>query len=1055
MKTSHAIPTNRFLVNAAGTLLASFALAACGGASGGGGSSSMFIAEVNNGFGVMLPYRTFKLENGQPTSTVIAIRSQQDIANNVSAANPILPMPTWPTAAVLPTGEPGNHYIVARFSAAIDPLSVLDPTQGGAVSNGLTGSITIVSIDPASGATSPVSGRGFIGGKTFSGTPDFLTGQLPFTSWVTLGSGTDGQPKPVAAIPEAFGFPGTQQSTGFAGAPELLGSNVFVFVIDNDANLLTHNTFPAGRQIRMRVSSGVRSTSGAPITEVGLASSTVGDDTVTPEVIVNATGSANLPQIVPGNGASNVDPSSTVRIAFTEPVQPFSLGTLDNGTPPLISSAVQMTFGPAEGVTNVPFVVRPVSIYDLSVMELIPAFPFPGAGPPSASCDTFSVVQVQVTPDQVRDLSPAANRNTEVAVTDFEVGQGIGLVNAPVAPDVIYAGRAGSEPGISVIDLNGFGQSTGNPAFDPFNPIVKGNSNFPNNPNVALQGPQLLPALKLGTCTVDGGSAGVFTLTKDSALNDKLIRAPLIDSVGDMALGQALDVAFNNSLPPFGCQSGNPNLCASTGKKRPTPVLQGSGSVVAPSAPGQFGSAPPGSGNLISWAPHPNPPPLVFPPLCVSPNIGGLEPTSVDTLAQNLLQTGNPFGNPGLNQPPTGLLAIQQNSFFVGPSTPKDLLTACTDYQIRQQIGHFMYVVDRLRRQVVVLNSNRFFVLERINLPDPTSLAVSPNVDFLAVTNQGAGTVSFIDIRPGSSTFHQVVSTTKVGTGPRGIAWQSGNEDIFVCNESDSTVSILRALDFQVRKTLKAGLQAPFEVVLLPRQASHGFNRNVYFGFILGRNGRVSIFESGPNGANGWGFDDIVSTLPFTFANPKAMAPDYTTLNGAIWVVHENPLNPTTGLATGVSGGAVSNVFLESGTFGQLPLVGGGGNPQVRDIEFVVRSSIGPETLTGIPVDIAFDNLANAGGLPNSFTTFSAGVPAPVNGKGLIRGGGFGFGGIIPTSQPSYMFLAVPNSNQGGGVVDVINLDAGLSRVDTDVFLPGVQSIPAAGVNVLMDYFRQ
>ena len=38
-----------------------------------------------------------------------------------------------------------------------------------------------------------------------------------------------------------------------------------------------------------------------------------------------------------------------------------------------------------------------------------------------------------------------------------------------------------------------------------------------------------------------------------------------------------------------------------------------------------------GAENIVSWSPHPNPPPLVFPPLCVSPWIGGLEPTAVQS----------------------------------------------------------------------------------------------------------------------------------------------------------------------------------------------------------------------------------------------------------------------------------------------------------------------------------------------------------------------------------------------------------------------------------------
>ena len=45
--------------------------------------------------------------------------------------------------------------------------------------------------------------------------------------------------------------------------------------------------------------------------------------------------------------------------------------------------------------------------------------------------------------------------------TSYTTGVGPGLVNAPVAPEAIYVGIGGAEPGVSVIDLHGFGQGTG------------------------------------------------------------------------------------------------------------------------------------------------------------------------------------------------------------------------------------------------------------------------------------------------------------------------------------------------------------------------------------------------------------------------------------------------------------------------------------------------------------------------------------------------------------------------------------------------------------------
>ncbi|MBO24301.1 MAG: hypothetical protein CMO65_03750, partial [Verrucomicrobiales bacterium] len=72
-----------------------------------------------------------------------------------------------------------------------------------------------------------------------------------------------------------------------------------------------------------------------------------------------------------------------------------------------------------------------------------------------------------------------------------------------------------------------FGGGTGNPTWEYQN-YAQGNSNYPNDPNVFFQGSQMLPPLLPGTCTFNGGSAGVFTLTRDSNLDDRLVRSPLV-----------------------------------------------------------------------------------------------------------------------------------------------------------------------------------------------------------------------------------------------------------------------------------------------------------------------------------------------------------------------------------------------------------------------------------------------------------------------------------------------------------------------------------------------
>ena len=116
-----------------------------------------------------------------------------------------------------------------------------------------------------------------------------------------------------------------------------------------------------------------------------------------------------------------------------------------------------------------------------------------------------------------------------------------------------------------------------------------------------------------------------------------------------------------------------------------------------------------------------------------------------------------------------------------------------------------------------------------------------------------------------------------------------------------------------------------------------------------------------------------------------------------------------------------------------------------------VDRSIDDRSLTGIPEDLAQDDQVNLGLLPNHASEFGSGIPAATNGKSLVRRVGER---IAPAKSPAYLLVSIPNSMQGGGVIDVIDL-ATKRRVDTNRFVPGVQSIPALGVTALADYWRQ
>jgi hypothetical protein len=1064
-------PTFRLGLSA---LTSALLICACDSGGGGGGSAPMELVEVSHGFGLLVPHQTHVAdENGDPTAELIAIRSQNDLVSNVTLANPVLPITEWPAAAELPSGAEGNHYIYAQFTQPIGVDSVLSPSPNSQGSFGLAGALNIVAVDPASGLTSPVPGRGFIGGRTYV---DNGGATLELQQWVALDEGGAAVAVDVGGQFPGQGFPGTDGG-GFSGASTMLSNTTFVFVADSDGDLSTYETFPPNRQIQLRATSSVLSDLGNPLEHQVLGGATVGLDTLTPEVALTPAPNS-VPLTVPAFGDSDVDPATDIQITFTESVQPLSVGQLPSNKPPSLSSAIGISFGPQTSQTNVPFTALPVSVYDFSTWVLTPTFAFPGSGPVFAQCGTFNEVTMNVVPGQIEDLAslsaPASggNRNTLPAATSFTTGEGPGLVNAPVVPDAIYAIRQGSSPGISVIDLNGFGQSTGDPTFD--GTYKKGHSNFRNNPNLLQQGTAIHPAIFPGTCTIDGGSAGVFTLTRDSSLNTLLISNPLITSAGDAMLGHPLDLVYSNAKDASGCQSGGGNLCAINGLKQ-IQVSFGFASQNTMTVPGNLPNQPvvtnanlvQGGGNPVSWAPHPNPPALKFPPLCVQPYIGGEEPTSFYTLdllppagagiqLNNLLNPGDPFGDPLNGLPPSGLLTQLQNMYFEGPDRPSLPLAACLPHMMRQQVGHFLYLIDRARREIVVINSNRFQVLDRIAVSDPTNLAMSPNLDLLAVSNQKSNLVQFIDIDPNSGTFHQVVKNTTVGSGPRGIAWDPANEDILVCNELDNSVSIISAHTLEVRKEVKSQLNLPFEVVITQRQNGFGFLRNVYFAWILNRNGDLAIFESGPSGLNGWGYDDVIGVAPMQFDNPKALAVDFSNLGGGCWVVHENQL-AADGTPTGQTGGAITNVVVAATTFGMLPLFNANLfiNPQFRDMSITVQSSIGSDQLTGIPVDIAQDDQINFGSLTNfegALNNYSAGVPAAINGKSYVR-----LVNGVPTGakHPRFLFAAVPNSSEGPGVVDVINMQSSNLRFDTDPFVAGKQSIPAPGVNLLIDYWRQ
>ncbi|HTF87775.1 MAG TPA: hypothetical protein VK843_05155, partial [Planctomycetota bacterium] len=267
-------------------------LTACGGSSGSGGSgSNMDLVQMSNGFGVMVPYQVHKPDLlGNPTNQIVSIRSLADLQNNVSASNPVVAATELPLIPQLPNGDAGNQFIFMEFSAPIDIDTVLSKSPSGQSNSGLTTNIAVIAVDPSTNTSTLVRGRAFVGGKTYSSNLIGIPPALVLETWVL----PDANGKPVAnlaippisphTLPPGLGFPGTQSTSVFNGSELLLKPSTFVFVADTDGDLSTHETFPTNRQIIVQASTAVRSISGRPLIHAALGSTTVGPDTIPPEV---------------------------------------------------------------------------------------------------------------------------------------------------------------------------------------------------------------------------------------------------------------------------------------------------------------------------------------------------------------------------------------------------------------------------------------------------------------------------------------------------------------------------------------------------------------------------------------------------------------------------------------------------------------------------------------------------------------------------------------------------------------------------------------------------
>jgi YVTN family beta-propeller protein len=224
-------------------------------------------------------------------------------------------------------------------------------------------------------------------------------------------------------------------------------------------------------------------------------------------------------------------------------------------------------------------------------------------------------------------------------------------------------------------------------------------------------------------------------------------------------------------------------------------------------------------------------------------------------------------------------------------------------YAARQQIGNFLFSVDKNNNEVKVINSNTMDLITSISgFSSPDSAAVSGDLKRLYVTNSGSGVLSVFNADPRSSEFLHHITDIQVGIQPKGLCYQPDHEDVLVCNYGSDSISIVDVKSATVRKTITSLLDGPWDLVAGPRQTTFGYRTGIYHAYVSNYGGdNVLVFESGPSGNGGIGYDDILDPVPETGEggitwlpmekprgicwDPHFYAPNY--LNGGAFVAHK------------------------------------------------------------------------------------------------------------------------------------------------------------------------
>jgi hypothetical protein len=286
--------------------------------------------------------------------------------------------------------------------------------------------------------------------------------------------------------------------------------------------------------------------------------------------------------------------------------------------------------------------------------------------------------------------------------------------------------------------------------------------------------------------------------------------------------------------------------------------------------------------------------------------------------------------------------------------------------------GLRLYVTDLTSGSLKVFNSYDFSLITTIpGIASPRGLGISPDLNFLYVSNELQGTVQRINSNPASPNFHTITNTIAVGNGPRSISVQPANEDAIVANFAENTISFIRTSTQTERARFSTGL-GPTDIFVTRRMLGMGLT-NEYMAFIPCLFGNsVNVYESS-GGA-------VLENLPngrMVATEGGFLGPTRGTWN---W---QSYINLFTGPGCFVANSIGSNVdilYLSFFTLSPPP-----GFPGPAGTRTFIKSTVASQ-FSG-PADISIDNMSgmynfNVVGFTNNKATcdpsLGAGVPSVI-----------------------------------------------------------------------------